>query len=110
MKCASLACVFSFYPSLYAPFWNPLDFSFACLAFFLCYAQCCHGDGSGVRHVHYEVPWPFAVLSGYCVGNCLRLFKIYCCHDDGSDGRHVCTKYRGHTYYCQATMLVIVIN
>ena len=40
-----------FTPSLYAPFRNPLDFSFAC---FLCYAQCCHGDGSSVKHVHIE--------------------------------------------------------
>ena len=32
-----------------------LDFSFACLASFLmCYAQCCHGDGSCVRHVHMK--------------------------------------------------------
>ena len=58
----------------------------------------------------YEVSWPFALLSGYCVGNCLSLFNIYCCHGDGSDGRHVCTKYHGHTHYYQATMLQIVIN
>ena len=58
----------------------------------------------------YEVSWPFALLSGYCVGNCLRLFKLYCCHGDGSDGRHVCSKYHGHTHYYQATMLEIVIN
>ena len=58
----------------------------------------------------YEVSWPFALLSGYCVGNCLRLFKRYCCHGDGSDGRHVCSKYHGHTHYYQATMLEIVIN
>ena len=58
----------------------------------------------------YEISWPFALLSVYCVGNCLRLFKLYCCHGDGSDGRHVCSKYHGHTHYYQATMLVLVIN
>ena len=38
--------------SLHHPYMHPLN---ACLALFLtcyAYAQCCHGDGSGVRHVH----------------------------------------------------------
>ena len=69
----------------------------------MCYAQCCHGDGSGVRHVHMK----YNGHSLYCQATVL---EIYCCHGDGSDGRHVCTKYHGHTYYCPATMLVIVIN
>ena len=80
------------------------------LLFLMCYAQCCHGNGSGVKTCAYEVSWPFALLSGFSVGNCMRLFNIYCCHGNGSDGRHVCSKYHGHTYYCQATMLEIVIN
>ena len=55
----------------------------------------------------YEVSWPYALVSGYYVGNnCLRLF-VYCYHGDGSDGRHVCTKYHGHTHYYQATIIVI---
>ena len=29
-----------------------------------------------VETCSYEVSWPFALLSGYCVGNCLRLFKF----------------------------------
>ena len=42
---------------------------FHLLSFVMCYAQCCHGDGSGVRHVHIKASWPFSLLSGYCVGN-----------------------------------------
>ena len=71
----------------------------------MCYAQCCHGNGNGVRHVQYKVSWPFALLLGYCVGNSLKLCNLYCCHGDGSDGRHVCSKYHGHMHYYQATML-----
>ena len=57
----------------------------------------------------YKISWPYALLSGYYVGNCLRLLVvvIYCYHGDSSDGRHVCT---GHTHYYQAITLVIVIN
>ena len=40
----------------------------------MCYAQCCHGDGSGVRHVHIK-------YHGHLL-----------CHGDSSDGRHVCSK------------------
>ena len=47
-------------------------------------------------------------VSHYCqatmleiVINCLWLFVV----GDGSDGRHVCSKYHGHTHYCQVTML-----
>ena len=68
----------------------------------MCYAQCCHGDGSGVRHVHMT----YHGHSLYYQATVLRLFKIYCCHGDGSDGRHVCAKYHGHTHYYQATIIV----
>ena len=33
------------------------------LLLLMCYAQCCHGDGSGVKACAYEVSW---LLSGYC--------------------------------------------
>ena len=61
----------------------------------MCYAQCCHGDGSGVRHVHIKYHGQ------------LRYYQatvLYCCHDDGSDGRHVCSQYHSHTHYYQATI------
>ena len=45
----------------------------------------------------FKVSWPYILLSGYYVVNCLRLFCC-CYHGDGSDGGHVCTKYHGHTY------------
>ena len=110
MKCAPM-------PSLYAPSWNSLDFSFACLAFF---AQCCHGNGSGVRHVHHShslynkatviviVAMAMVVMGDVCSkyhgrthyyqDTMLFVIVIYCCHGDGGDGRHVCTKYHGHMY------------
>ena len=47
----------------------------------------------------FKVSRPYALLSGYYVVNCLRLFCCY--HADGSDGRHVCTTYHGHTYHYQ---------
>ena len=40
---------------------------------------------------------------------CLRL-NIYCCHGDGSDGRHVCSKYRGHLHYNQATEANLLLS
>ena len=64
---------------------NPLDFSFACLALFF-NVLCSVAMAMVVETCANEVSWPFALLSGYCVGNCLRLLKIYCCHGDGSDG------------------------
>ena len=74
------------------------------------YAQCCHGDGSGVRHVHIKYHGHLLYYQATVLVYCLRLFNIYCCHGDGSDGRHVCSKYHGHMLYYQATMLVRVIN
>ena len=38
---------------------------------------------------------PYALLSGYYVGNSLRLFVFV--NGDGSEERHMCTKYHGHT-------------
>ena len=45
----------------------------------MCYAQCCHGDGSGVRHVHMKyhghlLYYQATVLA--IVNYCLRLFKV----------------------------------
>ena len=37
-------------PSLYAPF--SIFHLLVSPSFLMCYAQCCHGNGSGVRHVH----------------------------------------------------------
>ena len=59
----------------------------------MCYAQCYHGDGSGVRHVHIN-------YHGHLL---YHQAAIDYCHGDGSDGRHVCLK---HTHYYQATMLI----
>ena len=35
----------------------------------MCYAQCCHGGGSGVRHVHMKYP-------GHC-GYCVEAIKNF---------------------------------
>ena len=70
----------------------------------MCYAQCCHGNGSGVRHVHIK----YHSQSRYYQATVLVIADIYCYHGNGSDGRHVCSKYHGHTHYYQATILVIV--
>ena len=35
-----------------------------------------HGDGSGVKTCAYEVSWPFALLSGFSVGNCYSTFIV----------------------------------
>ena len=96
----SLACLFSFYtiPNL-----------LVLPSFLMCYAQCCHGDGSGVRHVHikyhghllYYQATVLAIARGYL------LLSFCCCHGDGSDGLHV---WHGHTHHYQPTMLEIVIN
>ena len=45
----------------------------------MCYAQCCHGDSSGVRHVHMKyhghlLYYQATVLA--IVNYCLRLFNI----------------------------------
>ena len=86
MKCASNPIPgLSLLRSLYAPFWNPLDFSLL-----MCYVQCCHGDGSGVRHVHKYHSHSLYYQATF--GNSDRPFSIYCCHGDGGDWRHVCSK------------------
>ena len=43
-----------------------------------------------------------ALLSGYYVGNSLRLFN--------GDGRHMCTKYHGHTQYYQQLIGYVVYS
>ena len=54
--------------------------------------QCCHGDGSGARHVHIKY---HGLLCWHIVLNCLRLLNIYCCHGNNSDARtQVCTAIR----------------
>ena len=55
-----------------------------------CYAQCYHGDGSGVRHVHKYHSHSLYYQATF--GNSDRPFSIYCCHGDGGDWRHVCSK------------------
>ena len=72
--------------------------------------QCCHGNGSGVRHVHitYGHYLYCQVTVLVIVINFSEAINIYCCHGDGRDVRHV---YHGHTHYYQATNYVgIVIN
>ena len=105
---------------------------FAVASFLMCYAQCGHGDGSGVRHVHMKyhghlLYYQATVLAKinsdgrhmcskyhghthyYQATNCLRLFVVVicCCHGDGSDGRHVFTQYHGHTHL---RLFVVVIG
>ena len=78
----------------------------------MCYAQCCHGDGSGVRHVHIKyhghlLYYQATVLA--IVVYCLMLFTFIVAMATVVMG-DTCSKYHGHTHYYQATMLVIVIN
>ena len=54
----------------------------------------------------FKVSWPYALLSGYYVGNCLRLFAVVVAMVMAVMG-DVCSKYHGHMHYYQATMLVI---
>ena len=60
IKCASnpipgLSLLFLHHPCMLL---FGIHWIFICLSrFLLCYAQCCHGNGSGVRHV------PFAMLA-----------------------------------------------
>ena len=73
------------------------------------YAQCCHGDGSGVRDVHmkyhgHSLYYQATIIVTEAI--CCHLFY----HADGSDVVHVCTKCNGHMHYYQATILEIVIN
>ena len=89
-------------PSLYAPFWKSLDFSLL-----TCYAQCCHGDGSGVRHVHkyhshslyYQAT--FGIVIGHLAFIVAMVMVVMVVIGD--------TCVQSHTHYYQATMLVIVI-
>ena len=61
----------------------------------MCYAQCCHSDGSGVRHGHYQATVLAKVIY------CLRLSFVAMATVVMRD---MCS---GHMHYYQATMLVI---
>ena len=107
-----VACLFSFYTIPICSFLESTGF-FICLSrYLLCYAQCCHGDGSGVRHVHikyhgHSLYYQATMLA--IVIYCLRLFNIYCSYGNGSDGRrHVCSKYHGHTYRPLLRLFVVL--
>ena len=51
---------------------------------------------------------PYALLSGYYVGNSLRLFVFV--NGDGSEERHMCTKYHGLTHYYQQLIGYVVYS
>ena len=53
-------------------------------SFLMCYAQCCHGDGSGVKHVHMKYHGHSLYYQATVLAIALRLFTIYCCHGDGT--------------------------
>ena len=101
--------------------------SLVSLSFLMCYAQCCHGNGSGVRHVHIKyhghllyyqatvlaiviyclrhllLPWrPTVVMGDMCVliarGYSLSSFIVTMAMVVMGG---MCTKYHGHTYYYQ---------
>ena len=57
----SLACLFSFL--------------LVSLSFLVCYAQCCHGNGSGVRNVHLKYHSTIGLQCYFIVAMETRVFK-----------------------------------